>query len=261
MQKEREKIMVANFKMNPTSVREVDLWIANFKKTWKDKRATGVRIVLCPPVLFLERLIKNIKFKNIEFGAQNCFWEKKGAFTGEISAAALYSVGAQFVILGHSEQRKYFGEGNQRVNLKLQSALTAGLDVVLCIGETAAERAAGRAVAIVKKQLAECLKNISPGKLERVIICYEPVWAISANGPAKLPEPDEILQMKLIIKKYLVENFSRSLADKVAILYGGSVDSKNAREVCVEPMMDGALVGSASLFPHDFVRIAEILEN
>lgn len=256
-----KKMVIANFKMNPTSIREIDLWRDNFKKAWKGKTATETMIVLCPPVLFLERLVKDIKFKNVEFGAQDCFWEKKGAFTGEISAAALYSAGARFVILGHSEQRKYFGESNQRVNLKLKTALAAGLEIILCVGETAAEKATGRAITIVKKQLTECLKGIAPSKLGRIIICYEPVWAISANGPTKLLDSDEILQMKLVIKKYLTENFSRSLAEKTMILYGGSVSSKNVREVCVETMMDGVLVGSASLFPYDFVRIMEALED
>ncbi|PID99796.1 MAG: triose-phosphate isomerase [Acidobacteria bacterium] len=255
----KKKIVVANFKMNPVTLREVEQWAGNFKQAWKQRKADDVEAVICPPVIFLEGLVKKIKLKEVEFGAQDCFWEKKGAFTGEISAGAIHSLGAKFVILGHSEQRKYFGETNQRVNLKLQAALAAGLKIVLCIGETAAERSSGKAIPMVKKQLVECLKEVKSTKLENVVICYEPVWAISANGPAKLPEADEILQMKLVIKKYLTENYSRALADKMQIIYGGSVDAKSAQEVCVETMMDGALVGSASLRPYDFVRIAEVI--
>ena len=257
----KEKIVVANFKMNFNVRYELQHWFTNFIKAKKTLRPTRTKLVLCPPFIYCDAFIKKVKSKNILFGVQDCFWEQKGAFTGEVSPTSLKSIGVGYVILGHSERRRYFGENNQIVNYKIKAALKAGLTPIICIGENAQEKKAEMILPVVTKQFKECFADISRNNIEKVVICYEPVWAISANKPDHLPSSNEIMGAKLLIKRLLAQNYGNPTSEKTRIIYGGSVTSKNAQEVCIEPGMDGALVGGASLLPYDIVKITQLIDD
>jgi len=227
------------------------------EKELKGKEFEKTEIVVCPPVVYLQKLLDR-KLKNIKAGVQDVFWEYQGAFTGQISAAMVKSLGAQYVIVGHSERRKYFGENEEIISLKLKAILKNGLNAVLCVGESDEERKKGQTSQVLKKQLRGCLEGMSPGKLEYISLAYEPIWAV---GTDKIPTSDEILEAKIIIKKALAEMFSGKSAEKIRLLYGGSVKSSCTNEVCLDPAMDGALVGRESLMPHEFVKIAKMIED
>ena len=253
-----KKIIVANLKMNLQSPRERDQYLSLLQKEMQGKKLTNCEIILCAPSIHLEGF-KNAKIKSAELGAQNMFWESKGSFTGEISPVMLKNYGCEYVILGHSERRRYCRESDHEVNLKIHAALKNGLRPIICVGEDAQEKNDG--LRIIKKQLDECLNEVSRGKIEKVVICYEPVWAISSNNPDHLPTANEIMSAKLFIKKWLVENYGIKIAEKVSIIYGGSVAADSAEETCLESEMDGALIGKASLSPHEFIKIAEIINR
>jgi triosephosphate isomerase len=226
------------------------------KKELKGKKLKNTDIILCVPAIHLGGFKKE-KNKKITLGAQNMFWEEKGSYTGEISSKMLKNFGCEYVILGHSERRRYFCERDEEINLKIISALKNGIRPILCVGEDSQQN--GEEMKTVTKQLENCLKDVSRGKIEKVVICYEPVWAISSNNPDHLPTSNEIMSAKLLIKKFLVSKFGDKISQKVQIIYGGSVCAKNAQEVCVESGMDGALIGKESLTPHQFVKIASLL--
>ncbi|MEA2006572.1 MAG: triose-phosphate isomerase [Patescibacteria group bacterium] len=257
----KQNIVVANFKMNLNTKLELDHWFANFLKAKKNLRLSNTEIVLCPPFLHLDVFTKKIKSKLVEFGTQNCFWEQKGAFTGEVSPAIIRSLGGRYVILGHSERRKYLGESDEIVALKVAGALKAGLYPILCVGENAREKQNDMLFAVVSKQLKSCLSGVSRGRIENVTICYESVWAISANKPDHLPTSNEIMGVKLLIKKILTKKYGSVAANRVRVIYGGSVVGKTAEDVCVSPGVNGALVGGASLVPYDFIKIAQIIDG
>jgi len=254
-----EKMVIANFKMNLAMKYELEHWLANFKKAAKGIGQSGAKLVLCPPAVYLEKFTKTIKNKGVEFGLQDCFWEAKGAFTGEISPEMIKTVGGKFVILGHSERRRYLGETNQMIAKKVSASLKAGIFPILCIGEELEDRKRDLTFKVISKQLEECLAFLTETKLEKIIICYEPVWAISSNRPEFLPTSNDILEAKLLIRKILTSKYGRKKAELVPILYGGSVNSRNIKEVCLEAGMNGVLVGSASLFPFDLVKLVEII--
>jgi len=243
--------------MNPVSAVEFDRYLDALEKEVKNKGFEKTEIVVCPPMIFLQKLLDR-KFKNVKAGVQDAYWEYQGAFTGQISAAMVKSLGATFAIVGHSERRKYFGENEEIINLKLKAILKSGLNAVLCIGESAEERKKGQTSQVLKSQLGGCFEGIALGKLEYVSIAYEPIWAV---GTDKIPTSDEILQAKIIIKKNITEIFSLKSAEKIQLLYGGSVKSSCAEQVCLDPAMDGALVGRESLMPHEFVKIAKMIDE
>jgi triosephosphate isomerase (TIM) len=252
-----KKLVVGNLKMNPVSVVEFDRYLDMLEKEMKGKDFEKTEIVVCPPAVYLQKLIDR-KIKNIRVGVQDVFWEYQGAFTGQISAGMVKSLGAIFAIVGHSERRKYFGENEEIINLKLKAILKNGLNAVLCVGESAQERKAGQTSQVLKKQLKGVLSGIAPGKLEYISIAYEPIWAV---GTDKIPTSDEILEAKIIIKKTMVEIFSLRSEEKIRILYGGSVKSSCVGEVCLDPAMDGGLVGRESLMPYEFVKIAKMIDD
>lgn len=257
----KPKLVVANFKMNLNTGFELIQWLTNFSKAKKSLKLMGTELVLCPPLLHLDAFRRKIKLKAVHFGTQNCFWESKGAYTGEASPALIKSCKGEYVILGHSERRKYLGETDQMVADKILAASKAGLVPVVCVGENAQERKSGMLKTVVSKQLACILENVGSGRLENIVLCYEPVWAISSNKPDHPPTSNEIMEARLLIRKILAQKYGVPSAEKVRILYGGSVDGKNAQEVCVSSGMDGALVGGASLMPHDLVRIAQVVDE
>ncbi len=256
-----KNIIVANLKMYLSLAGEVERWLENFSKAKKDLKLKNTELVICPPAIFLDQFSKKNKSKTIFVGAQNCVWENKGAFTGEISPTMLSSSGIKYVILGHSERRKYFGENDEMISQKISAVLRAGIKPIICIGEDGDQRRKGLTMEVVLGQLSNCLIEIGPGKIENVIICYEPIWAISANKPKFPPTSADIMTARLLIKKFLVKKYGEKTAERVRIIYGGSVDSKNVQEVCIDSGMKGALIGSASTIPHELKKITKLMDN
>jgi triosephosphate isomerase len=252
------KLIVGNLKMNLISLLERDGYLKSFKKEIIGKKIKNIQIILCPPMIHLESFCKSFG-KKVSIGSQNIFWERSGSFTGEISPSMVKNMGAEYTIVGHSERKRYFRENDSEISLKVLSALKIGLKPILCIGENKSCREGGASVLV--GQLENCLEKISGAKIENIIICYEPVWAISSNNPDHLPTADEIMSAKLIIKKFLVKKYGNKNAQKVKIIYGGSVSSLSAKEVCLDPGMDGVLVGRESLVPYEFLKIAEIING
>lgn len=259
--KKKENLIVANFKMTLNMSFEVSKWMSTFESATQGLELKDSEFVLCPQIALLDRFVKEVSHEHVEFGAQTCFWEQKGAFTGESSPTMIKSLGGKYVILGHSERRMYFGENNEVINHKIKAALKVGLTPILCIGESGEEKKTDKTLEAIGKQFEECLDGITATKMEKLILCYEPIWAISANEPDHLPTTNEIMEARLLIKKMVLKKFGESLAKKMQILYGGSVKGDNAQEVCADAGMNGALIGGASLLPYDLVKIARILDN
>ncbi|HOW60754.1 MAG TPA: triose-phosphate isomerase [Candidatus Moranbacteria bacterium] len=256
-----KKIIVGNLKMNLLSSAERKKYFELFKKELKKRKITNAEFVLCPPYVHVESFVKELKAKNISIGSQNIFWEEKGPYTGEISVPMIKNMGGEYVILGHSDRRKYFFENDDKINLKIHAVLKNGLKVILCVGENAEEKKNGSGEAVIFEQLKNCLNNINTKKIADVIICYEPVWAISSNNPNRLPVIDEIMSAKILIKKFLIRKYKLKVAEKVKIIYGGSVFPENIKETCIEPGMDGVLVGKESLNPLNFIKMAETIDK
>ncbi len=209
-------------------------------------------IVVFPPYPFLADVVDVVENSTIEVGAQNVHPEPQGAFTGEVSAAMLASVGCRWVIVGHSERRDLFGEKDAFLNKKLRAALGAGLKPILCVGEHLVEREAGKARAVVEGQVRACLEGFDAEAMERITIAYEPVWAI---GTGKTATPQQANEMHGMIRQLLGGMFGAEVAGGTRILYGGSVKPSNAKALVSEPEIDGALVGGASLKAEDFAAI------
>ncbi|HAI74163.1 MAG TPA: triose-phosphate isomerase [Candidatus Moranbacteria bacterium] len=252
------KIVIGNLKMNLQSIEERERYLKEFSKELIGKKFQNTEIVLCLPFVHLEGF-KKWKNKKVIRGALNVFWEDKGSFTGEISPLMLKNFGCQYVVVGHSERRKYAREEDSDVNLKIIAALRNGIKPILCVGENAGQKARG--LNIILEQLKNCLSEVSGGKIENIIICYEPVWAISSNNPDHLPTTNEIMSAGLIIKKFLVGKYGVKISEKVKIIYGGSVSVATVKQACVESGMDGALIGRESLTPREFLKIGEIINQ
>lgn len=261
MNLENKKLIVANFKMNLANNTEKNYWLKSFIKAKNKLEITNSALILCPPVIFLDEFMKTLDSKTTLLGAQNCFWEDKGSFTGETSPAMIKSLGGEFIILGHSERRRFLKETNQMINLKTKRVLKSGLNPIICVGENAEEKKSDQTLEIILHQLNSILKNISRGLVNKIIICYEPIWAISANKPDHLPTINEIMGAKLLIRKFLVEKYGINTAKRVQIIYGGSVDSKNINQTCIKPEMDGVLIGKSSLIPNELIKITTLLNN
>ncbi len=244
--------------MNLLTLAERDRYLESFERELKNLPENKVEIVLCPPAVHLEKFGEKLKTQEVAVGAQNIFWEERGSFTGEISSLMIKNLGCKYVIIGHSERRKYFQETNEIVNAKLKAALQTKLMPIVCVGESQEERIAGDTAKVIISQVNQGLVDIPISKIAEVIFAYEPVWAI---GSGVIPTEDDILEVKITIKKILVEKYGSSAAEKVRIIYGGSVNSKTVAQVCLAPQMDGVLVGRESLIPSEFLKIVEILNN
>lgn len=217
------------------------------------------KVVICPPFIWLAGLIRQYK-KSVSFGAQNVFWKEAGAFTGEISAAMLKSAGAEYVIIGHSERKIYLGETDELVNKKIKAALKVGLKPIICIGEK--ERGEDSEVpGIVGEQIKKALDGIHKNQLKKIILAYEPIWAISTMPGARPDTPDNAFRVSIFIRKILTQLHGRKAVEAVKIIYGGSVNSANVAAFIREGKMEGVLVGSASLDPAEFVKIMEAAGN
>ncbi len=242
----RRYIIAGNWKMNKTIGEAIEL--ANgVKREVCD--ISSVDIVLCAPFTALSETADVITQTNIDLGGQDLFWEEKGAYTGEISASMLKDAGCKYVIIGHSERRKYFHETNETVNKKAVAALRAGLLPIICVGETLEEREAGRAFDVIRDHVTNSLKGLSKDDMAKTTVAYEPVWAI---GTGKTATPEQAEEAHLFIRKTLVGMFDEATAGAVRIQYGGSVKPDNIEGLMSKEDIDGALVGGASLKPESF---------
>lgn len=252
------KLIVGNLKMNIATIAERDKYFESFKKELKAVKMEDSKVVLCVPFVHLESFAKKLKNKSLEIGAQNIFWEEKGSYTGEISAGMVADSGAQFVIIGHSERRRYFGETSQQANMKIKAALRNKLTPIYCIGETKEEQENGTAAQVIVEQVNEAFADLAAGQAEKIVIAYEPVWSV---GSDKIPTSNEILEIKILLKKIFAEMYGISTAEKMQVLYGGSVKADSVKQVCLEPGLDGVLVGRESLVPKDLFKIVSVLEK
>lgn len=212
----------------------------------------NIDMMIAPPFTALAAVSEAIRDTRIDLGAQNIFWEKEGAFTGEISAPMLISAGCQYVIIGHSERRQYFGETDETVNRKIRAAGTAGLIPILCVGETETQRNDQKTFSVLDKQVTKGLKDLILDEHHSLVIAYEPVWAI---GTGKTATPDQVQEVHAFLRDLLEKQFGNMHANATRILYGGSVKPDNATELMALPDIDGALVGGASLQPDSFAKI------
>lgn len=254
----KEKVyLIGNWKMNPVSLNEAETVFEEIENGIYEVENSITEVVICLPSVFLSDFDSEGKIK---LGAQNIFWEDRGAFTGEVSAKMVKNMGASFVIIGHSERRKYLGETNEMVNWKTQAALRNDLMPILCVGETLEERERGDIGEVIVGQLEKALEGISEAEvLGKLLIAYEPVWAI---GSGNTPSSDEIMSVDLLIKKVLSKIYgSRAVADSTMILYGGSVDQKNAFNIVSRTGMSGLLIGGASLNAREFLGIIKSFEK
>ena len=254
-----KKLIIANWKCNPTSQKEAEHIFEVIRKKIVDfGLRKNIEIVICPPYVYLSSIKHQVS--SIKLGAQDCFYEKKGAYTGEISPLMLKDLGVKYVIIGHSERRKYFGETDEIINKKMKAALKVGFKPILCVGETLEGQKQGEGLNVLKRQIVTAFKNVSSFKFRTSgpIIAYEPVWAIG-TGDACVPE--DVLKIRLFIKKILMQLYSRAIAEKIKIIYGGSVNSKNAADYVKEAQVDGLLVGGASLNAAEFIEIIKTVGN
>lgn len=247
----RKPLVAGNWKMNKT-VEEARLLVTEMGRGLKEIQ--GVEKVLCPPFLALVAVNALLQGTDIGLGAQNMHWEEKGAYTGEISPSMVAEF-CKFVIIGHSERRTYFGETDETVNKKILKAHKVGLTPIVCIGETLAEYEGGRTADVVRRQAREGLKGIAAEFAEKIIIAYEPVWAIG-TGRASSSENAESVHRD-VVRNELELMFGSDVSQAIRILYGGSVTAANAAEFFSQPDIDGALVGGASLKPDEFIKITQ----
>ncbi len=245
----RKPFICGNWKMYKT-VAEAVAFIAEAKPLVAG--AGGVDVGIGAPATALKSLADAAKGSNILIGGENCHWEKEGAFTGEIAPAMLVEAGCSFVIIGHSERRQYFGETNESCNKKAKAAIANGLTVILCCGETLAEREAGKTSAVVTDHVRNGLAGFSADEMKKIVIAYEPVWAI---GTGKTATPGQAQEVHAVIRKLLADMFGAAIADATRIQYGGSVKPENVKEIMAQPDVDGALVGGASLKADSFAKL------
>jgi triosephosphate isomerase (TIM) len=248
----RSKIVAGNWKMNK-SLEEAKALTSEIMGMVADEIRSETKIVLCTPFPYLLPVKSQLGTDaRIEVGAQNCSEFDSGAYTGETSAAMIKSIGVPYVIIGHSERRQYFGEDGKLLALKVDKVLANGLTPIFCCGEPLEIREKGTHEQLVTKQVEESLFHLSAEQVQKVVIAYEPVWAI---GTGKTATSQQAQDMHAVIRKYLAERYGKEIAENISILYGGSVKPDNAREIFSCPDVDGGLVGGASLKSRDFVDI------
>jgi triosephosphate isomerase len=249
-----KRLIVANWKMHPTRFADAKKLFLAIKKT--SATLQSVQTVIAPPSVFLSRLSALYKGHRIAFSAQNVFWAETGSFTGEEGASMLKDAGATYTIIGHSERRA-LGETNEVIGKKVVAALEAKLSVILCIGESERNHSNGTHLDFLKEQLTTALSGISQRDLLRIIVAYEPIWAIGKSAESAM-QPRELHEMVLFIKKIIAEMHGKTSAMKVPVIYGGAVEVENTKRLLVEGEADGLLVGHASLDPKAFGEILTI---
>ena len=246
----RKKVIAGNWKMNMLPNETIN-FIEQFAPLVKD---TKNEVILCVPFTDLFYALLHVQGTNIKIGAQNMHWEEKGAYTGEISAQMLKSIGTEYVIIGHSERRQYFAETDETVNKKIKSALAVGLKPIVCVGETLEQRESGKTEEIVTNQVEKAFEGLNSEDLSKIIIAYEPIWAIGTGKTATKEEANETIAQ---IRKKIAKMYSQKEADEIIIQYGGSVKASNAKELFEMSDIDGGLVGGASLKPDEFSKIVD----
>jgi len=246
----RIPIIAGNWKMYKT-IPEARELVTGIKEKLK---ATGqVEVVVCPPFTALAPVAEVLKGSGIGLGAQDLFWEEEGAYTGEVSPVMLRDLGCQYVIIGHSERRQYFGETDETVNKKVKAALAHGLRPIICVGESLAQREAGETETLVATQVEKALAGVEATEIPQIVIAYEPIWAIGTGRSSTGEDANQVIGL---IRKTIARLYRQELADQVRIQYGGSVKPENIKEFMTQPEIDGALVGGASLKVDSFLAIA-----
>jgi triosephosphate isomerase len=247
----RRTIIAGNWKMNKTGPEAVQLAKELLSRV-SDVR--DMDVVVCPPFTALESVAWVLGEGPVKIGAQNMHWAEGGAYTGEVAARMLLTIGCRYVILGHSERRAYFGEGNSDVNKKLRAALATSLIPIVCVGEKLEEREGGQTEAVVQDHVLGAFEDFSAVELQRAVVAYEPVWAI---GTGRTASPEQANDVHAFIRSLLQNKFGESLAQGIRIQYGGSVKPENAASLLNQPEIDGALVGGASLDADSFTAIIQ----
>lgn len=246
----RIPIIAGNWKMNMTISEGLEL-VSKIKDITME---TDIEVVVCTPFIALNDVKKAIGDTNLKLGAQNMHWEDNGAYTGEVSPVMLKDIGVDYVILGHSERRQYFGESDTNVNKKVKAAIKYGIKPIICVGETLEERENGYDKNKVKGQILKALEGVEKKDMDDVVIAYEPIWAIGTGKTASSKDANDMISY---IRDIILEKFDEEIFDKVRIQYGGSVKPSNATEIINQPDIDGALVGGASLKADDFLDIVK----
>jgi triosephosphate isomerase len=249
----RKKIVAGNWKMN-MNLEEGLSFAKSVEQYFKDKPSKNAEVILCTPYIHLNGVSEILKKGKVGLGAQNCASEASGAYTGEVSAGMIRSTGAQYVIVGHSERRTYYHENDTLLNKKTILAIGSGLNVIFCCGEVKDERESGKHFDVVRRQLQDGLFSLPAADMEKIVIAYEPVWAI---GTGLTATPEQAQEMHHFIRGLVKEKYGKDCAEQVTILYGGSCKPSNAAEIFSKPDVDGGLIGGASLKREDFVAIVE----
>lgn len=244
----RKPIIAGNWKMNMTPD-EAKALVTELIPLVKDAKA---EVVVCPPYVDLAVVQPLIAGTNIKLGSQSIHWAAKGAFTGEISADMLKAFGVSYAIIGHSERRQYFGETDESVNARAKAAIAAGITPIICVGESLDQREAGETDAFVSGQTVAALKDISAADAEKLVIAYEPIWAIGTGKTATNEQANETVG---VVRAAVASVYGKETAEKVRIQYGGSMNPKNASELMAMPEIDGGLIGGASLKAEDFSKV------
>ncbi|HKI77388.1 MAG TPA: triose-phosphate isomerase [Ignavibacteriaceae bacterium] len=246
----RRKVIAGNWKMHK-DLNETQSLVTKLSNALS-KEEVKCDVIICPPYTSLSEASSLIKDSVIKLGAQNMHFEEKGAFTGEVSTSMIKSVGCEYVILGHSERRTVFGENDEVINKKIKKALASNLKPIFCVGETLGERESGIMKDVIKRQVTDGLQQVSKGEMEKIIVAYEPVWAI---GTGKTASPEQAQEVHVFIRELISEIFGNDTAENLIIQYGGSVKPDNAHELLSQNDIDGALVGGACLEADSFTAI------
>lgn len=252
----RKKIVAGNWKMN-MNLAEGLKFAGSIDKYFKEKPSGKTVVILCIPFIHLAGVSEILKHGKVALGAQNCAAEASGAYTGEVSAWMVKSTGAEYVIIGHSERRSYYHEDDKLLNKKALLAINSGLKVIFCCGEVLSEREADKHFLIVRRQLEEGLFSLIEEQMDKIVVAYEPVWAI---GTGLTASPDQAQEMHKYIRDLVKEKYGNNCAKKLPILYGGSCKPSNAAEIFSKPDVDGGLIGGAALKKEDFTAIVEALQ-
>ena len=248
-------LIVANWKMNPSTEKEAKKLFDAVRRGVRGIK--NIEVVICPPFVYLSL------FSGLKLGAQNVFYlsadrqvKKSGAFTGEVSPLMLKDLGVEYVIIGHSESRKYLNETDEVINKKIKESLLIGLKPILCVGETDEEKNSGKKLEVLEVQITQALKGVMKSEAKNIVIAYEPVWAIGTGNNCSV---DETMSSILLIRKIISKLYNREIADTTKIIYGGSVDSKNTNSYITQTGVNGLLVGGASLNAEEFIEIIKSL--
>ncbi len=250
----RLPFIAGNWKMNKTVGEALDL-VRQLKASLLN--VEGVEVAVAPPFTALYAISQELKGSSIRLAAQNLFYEEKGAFTGEISTLMLKEIGCQYAIIGHSERRQFFGETDETVNRRIKAALGQGLKPIFCVGETLKEREEGKTFPVIERQVEGGLRGIGREEVKNIVMAYEPVWAI---GTGKTATPEQAEEIHQFIRKRLEKLYSREIAERIRIQYGGSVTPENIKGLISQENIDGALVGGASLKSETFSKIVRFKE-